>query len=854
MSPDQAREDAAARARREIEALRREVERWQALAGGERSLLEALLHHSPHGIIVCDAGGRLIMQNRAAERIWAGSATAEDIDGWANYRAFHPDGRPFAPEDWSMARCLRHREVVSAEEVHYQRFDGTHGILLGSCAPIFGESGELEGALSVFADITALKHAEEQLRLITDSLPVLISYIDAELRYQFVSLGYERWFGVARSEVEGKPIRDVVGEAAFALVEPHLRRALAGEEVTYRAHMEYRLGPPRDVEVSYVPHLAPDRSVQGIVALVADVSERMRVEEERARWAERTERLLRITAALAGAVTPAEVLEAVVDHASAAVGAMSAGLWLVDDERRSATLARACGYTEAQMAACARFDLGAPGASAMTDSILTGQPVWVASREEMGERYPAVAAIARPGRAYTVASLPMSVEGRTIGALALTFDAARAPSGDDRSLLVVVARHCAQALERMRLLREAQIACTETELLYRLTDAVNRAQSVDEVYEASLDTIGNALGARRAAILFFDPDGVIRFKAWRGVSEAYRSAVEGHTPWPPGTRDPAPMWVEDAERDPAVAGLLPVLRAERIRALAFVPLVYEGRLLGKFMLYWGEPRILTERERGVARSIADQVASAVGRKRAQAEREALIEELSQTVRLNELFAGVVGHDLRNPLSAIVTAAQLALRREEGERLFKPLSRILSSGERMARMIEQLLDFTRARAGGGIPLDPTEMDLGALGRQVLDEIEDANPDRTLEVEMSGDLEGTWDADRLAQVISNLAGNAMQHGAPGVPVRVAFDGRDAGAVVMRFQNEGAIRPEVLARIFEPFRSSEQRRERSKGLGLGLYITHQIVLAHGGGIDVASDDDAGTTFTVTLPRRPR
>ena len=802
---------------RELEALRREIERWHVLAGGDQGLLEALVHNSPHGILVCDAAGRFILQNRAAERIWAGSATIDSVEGWGVYRAFHPDGRPYEAGDWAMARCLTHGDAVQAEEVHFQRFDGTHGILLGSCAPITGPSGELEGALGVFADITALKHVEERLQIITDSLPVLVSYIDPDLRYRFTNLNYERWFGLSRAHFEGSHMREHLGPAAFEVLEPHLRRALRGETVTYESRLPYRHGGERFVEGTYVPHFGPDRSVLGIVALVTDISERKR-------WAQRTERLLAITAALADAVTPAQVYAAVVDRTAEMLGATSAGLWLVGDDRRSVSLARSHALSEAQ-------------------------------RAKLGEISPHLDEELVGGQARSVAKLPLTVEGRRIGVLAFTFEGARAPLEEDRALFLVVARHAAQALERARLLHEAELAYTETNLLYRLTDAVNRAQSAEEVYEASLDTIHNALDVERASILFFDPDGVMRFKAWRGLSDAYRRAVEGHTPWKPGEVDPRPVYVEDVHADPSMSGYLALFAEEKIGALAFVPLVYEGRLLGKFMLYWIAPRSLSEREKSIARSIADQVASAVGRKRAQEERERLIEQLSQTVHLNELFAGVVGHDLRNPLSAIMNTAQLALRRDEGERMYKPLSRILSAGERMTRMIEQLLDFTRARAGGGIPVDPQEINLGDLGRRVLGEIEDANPDRTIRIEMSGDLEGLWDPDRLAQVLSNLAGNAVQHGAHGTAVTVAFDGRSPDSVQVRFSNAGTVRPDVLPVLFEPFRGTEPRRERTKGLGLGLYITQQIVLAHGGSIAVVSAPDEGTTtFTVTLPRRAR
>jgi len=145
---------------REVEELRREVERLRLMAAKENGLLSAILNESPHGILVSDLHGKLLVQNRAAERIWAGSATANDVEGWGQYRAFHPDGRAYAPSDWSMARCLSQNQTVQAEEVHFQRFDGTHGMLLGSCAPIRGPDGDLLGAVSVFADMTKFKELE----------------------------------------------------------------------------------------------------------------------------------------------------------------------------------------------------------------------------------------------------------------------------------------------------------------------------------------------------------------------------------------------------------------------------------------------------------------------------------------------------------------------------------------------------------------------------------------------------------------------------------------------------------------------------------------------------------------------
>jgi PAS domain S-box-containing protein len=143
-----------------LEALKRENERLRLIGARDRRLLDIVLEQSPHGVIMSDDQGRLVLQNEAAERIWAGSATAENVTEWSRYRAFHSDGRPYEGQDWAMARCLESREVVGPEEFHIRRFDDTDGWLLGSSAPLVDESGLLLGAVSVFADITDIKQSE----------------------------------------------------------------------------------------------------------------------------------------------------------------------------------------------------------------------------------------------------------------------------------------------------------------------------------------------------------------------------------------------------------------------------------------------------------------------------------------------------------------------------------------------------------------------------------------------------------------------------------------------------------------------------------------------------------------------
>jgi signal transduction histidine kinase len=168
------------------------------------------------------------------------------------------------------------------------------------------------------------------------------------------------------------------------------------------------------------------------------------------------------------------------------------------------------------------------------------------------------------------------------------------------------------------------------------------------------------------------------------------------------------------------------------------------------------------------------------------------------------------------------------------------------------MLRDVMDFTQARLGGGIPMQPRALDLHELTRQVVDEVQLANPERRLVIECSGDGRGLWDADRLAQVITNLVNNAIHHSMEQGPVRVRTHGTH-GAVALAVHNLGPPIPsELRSRLFEPMKRAERKDARdSRGLGLGLFIVKHIVDAHGGGLRVHSTPHEGTTFLVRLPR---
>ena len=230
-----------------------------------------------------------------------------------------------------------------------------------------------------------------------------------------------------------------------------------------------------------------------------------------------------------------------------------------------------------------------------------------------------------------------------------------------------------------------------------------------------------------------------------------------------------------------------------------------------------------------------------------------LQQRTETLQMIEMFNAVLGHDLRNPLNAILTSAYVLQRRLADEIAQDTARRILSSGRRMSRMIEDVLDVSRARLSGGIPLRPEPTELLGLVQRVVREHQTACPDRPIELTHEGDLQGQWDADRLAQVVSNLVGNALQHGDADDPVQVRLEGTRSNAVGIVVANRGRIPPELLPHIFEPFRGGAQRGEGGgERLGLGLFIVQEIVRAHQGSVSVRSGEDRRTQFSVLLPRQ--
>jgi PAS domain S-box-containing protein len=876
----------------------------------------------------------------------------------------------------------------------------------------------------------ATRQSQTHLRDFVDNANVGLHWVGADGEILWANKAELELLGYEQDEYVGRNISDVhVDQDAIADILARLRRN--EDLLDYEARLRSKDGSIKQVCINSTVYRENGEFVH-TRCFTRDVTAQKKLERAMVAKARHAERSAKITSAIAEAVSPEQVYEALVDQTAQALGASSAGLWIVEEDDVSVQLVHSVGYADAARAALAKLRLDHPSSIPVLDAIRDQETKLLSSRDELLQRYPHLRAVSTEGRFYSVVCIPLAVQGCARGGLGFTFEQPGNEDDDRGELLDGIARYGAQALERLRLLERekrsraeaekvahrlgvlnrasrafaevgpessallqslVELVCADfadacgvllrcgvddqnlevtavhhrhpavsealhlvagrvelrlgvgltgrvaetgevvllrkadrerllelahpdlrsyvtllapgsvalvpmrvrgrvigvlaaaqaedrhefdeadvqlleelaeraamavdngqlyeaneqarrrAESLHALAGTVNRAATLEDVFEAALSALSSTLGAERSSILTFDADDVMRFKAWHGLSETYRAQVEGHSPWSRDAKDPTPILIADVALDPAMSSYLPVFEQEGIRALGFIPLVAGGKLLGKFMIYFAEPHAFTSNEREIAVAIANHVAAAIMR-------FCSVAELQRTVRFNEVFTAMLGHDLRNPLSGMTTTAEVLQKRAEATPFAKPLARIVSSGARMSRMIDQLLDFTRVRLGPGIPVCREKSDLHDVLLEVVDELKAVHPNRAIHVYKQGDCRGEWDVDRLAQVFSNLVANAINHGIANVPVEAHLDG-SADHVVVEVKNGGTIPKDILPKLFEPMAGGDQRGEKSAGLGLGLYITRQVVLAHAGSIHVSSDAVLGTTLTVTLPR---
>ena len=862
----------------EIEALRREVERLRLLAGNERGVLEAVLDHSPDGIIVSDAAGRLVLHNRAAEKIWAGSSTAVSVEDWTRYRAFHEDGRPYQAGDWSMARCLSKGETILHEETHFQRFDDSHGTLLASAAPIYDAAGNLTGAVSVFADITEKVRARHR----SDEMAA-----ELHARVCVAQLGV----AIASALTGSAPLREQLRACAEALV-GHLDATFARiwvlAEDGQTLELQASAGLYRHVDGAH--GRIPVGSFKiGLIArerkphLTNDVQHDPRIADPA--WAVR-ERLvafagypLLVQGRLVGVIGMFS-RTVLTDDTLAALASVADVVALGIERGQSEALRRETELRKASILEAAMDCIvGIDAEGRITDFNPAAEQLFRYRREDvLGKEMasiiipPSLRDRHRAGLARYAQTGKGEVIGRRIEILAMRADGSELPveltitpiavrgsvaftgyvrditerkkAGERAELLTVAGSALASALElRETLATLARLAVPKladwcTVDLRRAGGATTELVAVAHVDPAKI-RLAEELGRRYPP----DPDAKIGVPnvLRTGTSELYTEVSDALL---------AGVAVDDEH--------LQILRGLSLRSAMAVPLTARGRILGAITFVFAESgRCYTREDVDFAEEFARRAAIAID--------NAALYESEQNARRNaELanrakddFLATVSHELRTPLNAMLGWTRLL---RGGDLSIEKQARALETIERnavtQAQLIDDLLDVSRI-ISGKLRLEVEPVQMGLVVEHAIDTLRLAGEAKN--VALSTTLEETGpilgDPHRLQQVVWNLVSNAIKFTPKGGRVHLELTRLDESLRIAVTDTGPGVAPAFLPHLFERFKQADGATTRAHGgLGLGLAICRHIVELHGGSIEVESKGPGmGATFVVLLPFSP-
>jgi len=666
-------------------------------------------------------------------------------------------------------------------------------------------------------------------------------------------------FHASPSPAEGRSPEDLWPDEEGLLVRTLVEHAARGDAPAPERIERSGAGPVQ----SFVAHAAelgpPGRREVLLVLWDASASRDEVAFAERARA--RAEALASVAAELNRQVDAVSVVRVALGRAVALAGGRDGAVWLLEG---AATLR---GFVELSPMGREGAELRLATLSRTAQAIAERRPLWLERAAAAGGE---AAWLDRLGAGGSLI-VPVFQEERCVGVTFVDLAGASPPEPEDIAVVEAIAGQCAIALARARSYEAERAARARAEaaeavtrriaqrlaLMQELTAALSSAHDRAEVVRIILDKGVAAMGARAGTIRIAQGDDLVLLDAFGAQPGLLRSwthvPIEAALPSCEAFRLGQPLFVSTAaelvDRWPDIA------RSTALPgngAWAAVPLAVDDRPFGVLGLGFPERREFDLEERAFIASLAGKCASALDRARLyEAERE-LRAEAERIGLLQEQLLAVVGHDLRTPLSSIAMGTNVLFRRGGlDERQAQTLTRMAASAERMSGIIRDLLDFSRARQGTGIPILRGPVDLHAVAARAILEMQAIHPQHEIALAAEPDATLEGDEARLLQVVSNLVGNAVQHGAQQSPVSVRIE-TGPEALLLQVRNEGPpIDPGLLPTIFEPFRRGAARAPGGGSIGLGLFIVREIVRAHGGSVEVCSKAGEGTTFSVRLPR---
>lgn len=717
-----------------------------------------------------------------------------------------------------------------------------------------------------------------ELRAVTDAIPILIASCDRDLRFRFVNQSYAASFGMTPSEVVGKPIWEVVGESVFASFREHIDRVLAGTPVEFEAEGSHRDHGKRFMHVACIPQRSERGDVEGFVAVMSDITGRVRTAAEVMEARDTLEIVNSVGQAVAAELDLEKAVQKVTDAATKLTGAQFGAFFYnrIDEQGEKYMLYALSGVPREAFA-----HFGMPRNTELFGATFRAKGVVRLDDVTQDPRYGRNTPYGGkpPGHLPVTSYLAVPVvarSGEVLGGLFFGHSEAGRFTQRHERLMVGLAAQTAIAIDNARLFEAERRARADAEIaqerLAFLAEAgAVLASSLD--YTTTLEAVAH-LAVRFLAdycvIDVIEEDGATRRLATH--SDPVKDALLQ------GLRDlpPPAFHMERMERvirsgEPDVMNDIDVSRATEIqkdperhrillalrpRSYMVVALSTHGRTVGTITLVASESgRRYGRAEVALARELARRAAVAIENARLHAAETRARAEAEAANRAKDEFLSVVSHELRTPLNSTLGWVSVLRGDTEGARTPRALASIERSVRRQTRLIEDLLDVSRI-ASGKLRLDVRPVDLWAIVDTVAEEARpQAEAKRIqLRVTLESPPAGTaGDPDRLTQIVSNLLGNALKFTAAGGRIEVDLE-HGSGDVKLVVRDTGSgIREDFLPHVFDPFRQAESVASRGQGgLGLGLAITRHLVELHGGTIRVESEGEGlGSTFTVSLPR---
>jgi len=553
---------------------------FEAFASVDQSALDAI----PTGFCVCRADGALVRYNKRAVELWGRAPQLGDTGEFSEtkFRRYTPQGVPLPFAASPVAVALRSGVPIRGQELFIERPDGSLTPVLMNVAPVKNADGQIDGAVCSFQELTERKRAEEALRAseaelqsVINRTPFMLVRCGRDLRYRFVSEAYAHLIARARDEVIGKSIDAMIGARGLRTLQPYIDAVLKGEPVDFECELEFPHSGLRTLAIAYRPELDAEGKVEGWIASLLDITEQRSGDEAR-------RQLANIVESTDDAIISKDLTGRIVS-------------WNPGAERLF-------GYSAEEM-------IGKPITTIIPDHLQDEEPQ-ILDRVRAGARIEHFETIRR------------CKDGRLVD-VSLTVS----PMRDERGMIVGASKIARDVSARKRAEAVVTRRADEQAALYRFTNRLYRAESIKNIYDATLDAIVDAMHCSRASILRFDNDGVMRFVAWRGLSEAFRRATTGHSPWALSEANPEPVCMPDVDRADLEAPLRSIVKQEGISALAFIPLMAEGRLVGKFTVYYKTPRSFDGEAMELALTLARQLGFAIERMRAEQARLSIQAEL-----------------------------------------------------------------------------------------------------------------------------------------------------------------------------------------------------------------------------------